>query len=373
MSQETTSRIELIEEVAELQRELETMGPLAARTERAEAEFVRFFAQSLDLMCIAGLDGYFKYLNPAWTTRLGWTVEELQEKPFLHFVHPEDREATLAEIDVLAQGEDTISFENRYLHRNGSYRRLRWSARPVPGRQRVYATARDVTRQHRLEREILEIVDRERERLGRELHDGLCQALAGIAALSATLSRKLSAAFSPGSAAAAEEISTLLHEAIGQARDLARGLGPVGLDEVGLPGVLDTMTQNVERLFCIPCTFECDGSVDGLGKEVAAHLFRIAQEAVNNAMAHAGPGRIEICLGSEEGGGFLYVRDDGAGLPETARDSEGIGMHTMAYRARLIGGSLAVRPRAGGGTVVCCSFPLSEARLDGSDHAHGNA
>ena len=100
-------------------------------------------------------------------------------------MHPDDRDATLAALGTLAEGEESVfEFENRYRHRDGSYRWLRWNARPLPGRRRIYATARDVTRQKRLEREILEIVDREKERLGRELHDGLCQTLAGIAALS---------------------------------------------------------------------------------------------------------------------------------------------------------------------------------------------
>jgi signal transduction histidine kinase len=108
-------------------------------------------------------------------------VEELEGRPFLDFIHPDDREATRAEVARLAAGADTIAFENRYRHRDGGYRWLRWNARPLHGRRRIYATARDVTWQKRLEREVLEIVDREKERLGRELHDGLCQTLAGIA------------------------------------------------------------------------------------------------------------------------------------------------------------------------------------------------
>ena len=191
MEQEQPTRAELIEELAVLRREIEDLKPQSARTEQAEDEYTRFFDQSLDLLCIAGFDGYFKRLNPQWTTQLGWTLEELEAKPFLEFVHPDDREATLAQVDLLNKGAEIVLFENRYRHKDGSYRWLRWNARPVPERQQIYASARDVTRQKRLEREVLEIVDQEKERLGRELHDGLCQTLAGIAALSSTLSRKL--------------------------------------------------------------------------------------------------------------------------------------------------------------------------------------
>ena len=111
-----------------------------------------FFAVSLDLLCIAGFDGYFKRLNPAWTTGLGWTLEELEARPFLDFVHPDDRAATQAEVGRLAEGRETIFFENRYLHRDGSYCRLQWNARQALGVQQIYATARDVTRQRRGDR-----------------------------------------------------------------------------------------------------------------------------------------------------------------------------------------------------------------------------
>ena len=158
--------------------EFEKLEPLPKQGE--EAELHRFFAQSLDLMCIAGFDGYFKHLNSAWTTALGWTLHGLQAMPFLDLVHPDDREVTQAELAQLAGGADTTCFENRYRHRDGSYRWLQWTARPVPGRQLVYAIARDITRQKRLEREILEIAVREQERLGRELHVGCARPWPGL-------------------------------------------------------------------------------------------------------------------------------------------------------------------------------------------------
>jgi PAS domain S-box-containing protein len=96
-------------------------------------------------------------LNPAWKRTLGWTLEELQARPFLDFVHPDDRQATLAEVGVLAGGAPTIAFENRYRRKDGPYRWLQWNASSLPDRRLIYATARDVTDQKRLEREILAI------------------------------------------------------------------------------------------------------------------------------------------------------------------------------------------------------------------------
>jgi PAS domain S-box-containing protein len=362
----------LFEELAALRREVETLEASSARAEQVEGEYALFFTQSLDLLCIAGFDGYFKRLNPVWTTSLGWTLDELQTKPFLDFVHPDDRAATLAEVDRLADGAESLRFENRYRHRDGSYRWLRWSARSVSVRQEIYATARDVTQQKRLEREILEVVDREKERLGRELHDGLCQTLAGIAALSSTLSKTLAANSEFVASAAAADINELLNEAIGEARDLARGLGPVGLGRTGFDAALEALALNVQHRFRISCTLECDRPVLRPGREVEAHLFRIAQEAVNNAVTHGRAKRIDIGLSAKDGAGLLSVRDDGVGLPEESRHAEGIGLHTMAYRARLIGGSLDVRRRSPRGTAVTCSFPLPAIRDGGANQRHAS-
>lgn len=330
-----------------------------------------FFMQSLDLLCVAGFDGYFKRLNPAWTTSLGWSLEALLGKPFLDFVHPDDRGPTQAEVARLAGGAHTVSFENRYRHQNGSYRWLEWAAQPVRGRQLIYATARDVTRHKQLEREVLEIADREKERLGRELHDGLCQTLAGISALSTTLSKRLAANSDCDGSAAAAEIARLLREAIGDARDLSRGLGPIGLKVADLEVALEGLALNIGRLFRVSCTFESKGPLPTLGHVVAAHLFRIAQEAVNNAVVHGRADRIEISLGGTGVKGLLSVRDNGVGLPDEAHQSEGVGLHTMAYRARLIGGSLDVRRLAPRGTAVSCVFPLPEATDTRENPCHG--
>jgi len=358
MDQEELTKAELIEEA-------DTIKPLFTRTEEEERDDLRhFFAQSLDFLCIAGFDGYFKRWNPAWTARLGWTMEELKARPFLDFVHPDDRDAMKIQVGKIAKGGETTIFENRCRHQDGSYHWLRWHARPARGRQRIFATARDVTRQKQQEREILEIADREKERLGRELHDGLCQTLAGIAALSSTLSRRLSAYSSPDVSAAAVEITQLLHETIKQARDLARGLAPYGLDEIGLDGALETLTLNVQQWFRVSCTLDCDHAFPKLGHETGLHLFRIAQEAVNNAITHGQPDRIEISLSTKDKEGMLSIRDDGEGFPGEADTLDGIGLYTLSYRARLIGASLDIRRLDPRGTAVTCAFRLSETSED---------
>ena len=111
----------------------------------AADELERFFTLSLDLLCVASLDGQFLRVNPAWTRVLGYTEATLTSAPFIDFVHPDDRTATIDALSTLAGGEHVIDFENRYRASDGSYRWLQWTASPMPDQNAVYAAARDVT------------------------------------------------------------------------------------------------------------------------------------------------------------------------------------------------------------------------------------
>jgi signal transduction histidine kinase len=190
------------------------------------------------------------------------------------------------------------------------------------------------------------------------LHDGLCQSLAGLAALSSALSRSLASNGQPGPAAAADEIVRLLNETIVEARALAHGLGPIGLNGAGLLGGIETLARNVRYTYRASCTFAYDSRYPGLRDETEAFLVRIAQEAVRNSITHGRADRIDISLACVGGSGRLHIRDNGVGLSEDDRNHDGIGLHTMDYRARAIGGSLTVAEHPGGGTVVACGFPL---------------
>ncbi len=161
---------------------------------------------------------------------------------------------------------------------------------------RIMPKARNVGRRQLLKREILEIADREKQRLSRELHDGLCQSLAGVAALTSALSRSLAAGAQPGPAAVADEIVRLLNEAIGEARDIAHGLSPIFLNGAGLAGGLETLARSVRHTQRVSCTFASSGRYPRLRHETEAHLMRIAQEAVRNAFAHGRADQIHMCL-----------------------------------------------------------------------------
>ena len=141
----------------ELSQMLTTVGSLIGQfieRRRAEEELSHFFDLSLDMLCIAGFDGYFRRVNPAWEKILGYTQEELLAKPYVERVHPDDRELTYAEAQKLTTGVHTVSFENRYMAKDGSYRWLLWNATPFVERGLIYATARDFTDRRLIEEEL---------------------------------------------------------------------------------------------------------------------------------------------------------------------------------------------------------------------------
>lgn len=124
---------------------------------RAEDLLDRYFTLSIDMLCIAGFDGYYKRLNPAWRRILGYNLEDLRASPFLKFVHPDDQAATLAEMEKLASGGDTISFENRYRAKDGSYKWMLWTATPFAENELIFAAARDITDRKSSEEKILKL------------------------------------------------------------------------------------------------------------------------------------------------------------------------------------------------------------------------
>jgi len=233
------------------------------------------------------------------------------------------------------------------------------------------ASIQEVSRQEVLEREILQIADREQQHIARELHDGLCQSLAGVAALTSALSRSLAEDGQPGPAAAADEIVRLLNETIGETRDFAHGLGLIGRNGAGVAGELESLARNIRQTRRASCTFTPKWRCLDLGDETQTHLLRIAQEAVRNALAHGRAKQIDICLECIDGSGVLSIRDNGVGLADDYRNQGGIGLNTMDYRARAIGGSLALTRRPEGGTAVVCAFPLPQT--PDPREGHGNA
>src|SRR5688572_2787496 len=201
-----------------------------------------------------------------------------------------------------------------------------------------------------LEKQILEISERERRRIGQDLHDGLGQHLAGMELMMQALEQDV-ASVSKAGGAKIGKISEYLREAIRQSKALARGLSPVESQTNGLMSALEELATNVSAMFRVDCTFRCPSPVLVSNNAAATHLFRIAQEATTNAVKHGQARRIEIELRHEARQLLVSVRDNGKGFDANTQRSEGMGLSGMSYRARMIGALFTVEPAKGGGTI----------------------
>ena len=219
---------------------------------------------------------------------------------------------------------------------------------------------RDITERKRLEREILEISDREQRRIGQDLHDGLCQHLAGIELMSQVLAKKL-APTSKARARQGMEIAEHVREAITHTRSLARGLSPVTIESEGLTSALLELATNTEKIFHVQCRCEFDEAVAIPDHAVATHLFRIAQEAVSNAIRHGRPQGIVITLRNFKRRIKLDISDNGNGLRKQSANQKGMGLRIMQSRASMIGGTMAIKSNAAGGVSVTCAIPEAPA------------
>jgi signal transduction histidine kinase len=220
-----------------------------------------------------------------------------------------------------------------------------------------------------LERDIVAVSEHEQQRIGQDLHDGLCQQLAAIGCAARALADDLQARELP-EAHDASHIEESIRQAVMEARSLARGIFPVHVDRSGLSTALAELARSTSQLTSIPIQVTEWSDVHVGDPEVAMHLYRIAQEAVANAVRHSGARAITIAL--EAAGDMLELRIEDNGRGFTARgatEATGMGLRTMHYRAQIMGAVLRIEPRATGGTLVCCRLKVRTEPSTPSPHA----
>ena len=213
-----------------------------------------------------------------------------------------------------------------------------------------------ITQRRFMEKEILDITEKERKLIGQELHDGVGQVLTGIAVKCKGLSLKLTGK-SSGEIKEALEISNLANKAIGQIRDAAKMLYPVDIETVGFVKALKALAANTEKMLGVRCQFLCDEYVSNGNLVDEEQLYRIVREAITNAVKHGKAKNISIKLLLTKIGTVLSVKNDGRNFPKLPPRREGLGLKIMKYRTELIGGSLDIRKGDKGGTVVTCTLP----------------
>jgi hypothetical protein len=310
------------------------------------------------------LDGYVTSWNHGAETVFGYTRKQMLGK-HISVIIPEDRRDEEPDIlEKIRHGESVDHYETIRRCKDGRLIDVSVTVSPIhDARGKIIGAskvARDITELKRLEREILEISDREQRRIGYDLHDGLCQHLTGIELMSQVLGKKLQSQ-SPDGARRAGEIAQNVRQAISHTRSLARGLSPVTLESEGLASALHELAASTERLFGIECRFDRDPPAAVADHAVATHLFRLAQEAVFNAIKHGKAKNIIVRLTADPGRVYLAITDNGRGFPARIPKTKGMGLRIMRFRAGMIGGTLTIERNPTGGISVICSAPNPSA------------
>ena len=347
------------------QAELEQL--LAERTQRLEQTqqwLQTIYDSSQDAIVISEITGRILEFNHAFETLLGYSAAEIRELTFNQLTPPEFRELNQRIITQISRTGETARFEKEYFRKDGTRVPVAltlWLIRDHTGQfTKLAAIVSDVTEQHRLQREILEVSEHERRRIGQDLHDSLCQMLTASTFAIGSLEERL-ARDNPPAAQSAHEIGELIRRANGEARNISRGLYPVELEAGGLIAALQRLADDITRAGKARCEFIGDPDVTVANPMQALHIYRITQEAVANALRHGAATTIVIVLKLANDQVFLEVVNNGRDWPLELSEpghSPGMGLTIMAYRARMIGGALQVCRGNPGGTMVELSFPI---------------
>ena len=306
------------------------------------------------------------YFSPRWKAILGYEPHEISDtrEEWRRRIHPQDAERVeKAFRDFLAETTPTFSIEYRLQHKDGLYRWVHSRAVLVHDErgqaQRMIGANADITERKQLEKELISISDREQRRIGQDLHDGLGQQLTAIELMCQSLRADLKNA-NPDVREQISAMSAFLRQAITQTRGLAHGLTAFMLDASGLQGALAELVESTNNLGRATCRFVCPTAVRVKDTETAVHLYRIAQEAIGNALKHAHATEIAVSLVERRGVVTLKVADDGTGLPKPGeRSGQGVGLQVMQHRAATIGAALTIDSKPGKGVTVTCTLKQS--------------
>jgi len=310
-------------------------------------------------LSVDDMKGTIEYLNKKFVEKFGYSHAEIPTSAaWFTRAYPDPRyrrqvaEQWRAALKRgLRTGREVGPMDVEVSCKDGTQRRIEFVGTFLGNRLMI--AANDITERDRLEQQILTIAEQERERIGQDLHDGLCQLLSGIKFKTTLLEQKLQDK-APPEATDARAIEELLNTAIQQARNIARGLHPVDLEARGLMSALQALASSVESVFDLSCVCKFRKAVLVHDHITAAHLYRIAQEAISNAIKHGRATRIIVRLNGEGDSLILTVEDNGVGFPSKPKRKGGMGLHLMNYRARAMGARLDIQRRASAGTVVQC-------------------
>jgi PAS domain S-box-containing protein len=329
-----------------------------------EFEWSSFFEKTPDLVCVAGKDGFFRKVNPAVISKLGFTQDELIAKPIQSFIHPDDRELTQNNRTDLLAGELLLNFQNRYLAKNGAVVWLEWTYIYFPENEIVFAVAKDITHRKEVEKEVLEkynrfkslvshfksSIEKDRKFLAYELHEELAQLAAAV-----KMEVEMVALNVPGLPALAktkmEHASTLAGLLMKTIQRISFSISPSMLDEFGLTDTVEWLCKEFSILNGIPCSFTCNYKEEKLSQEIKTDFFRICQESLSNVMYHAQADKVQVNIPEEKNTISLIISDDGKGF-DLNQQKPSAGLISMRERAASINALLHIQSKAGEGTTI---------------------
>lgn len=355
-------------------------------------------------IAVVNLDGKQTYVNPAFCEMVGWSEKELigAKAPFAYWPADEVDSITSSLAQVIDGDSPADGFEFRFCRKNGerfdvlvlvtalrdtfdnisgwlssitditerkkAEAELRRSheelERRVEERTADLSTANsrlksEIAERRRLEHELLDITEKERRRIGLDLHDDLGQKLAGVALMAKGLQLRLAKHRAPEAADAAK-IHELLEQAMSHAREFARDLATLDFSENDLPSAIGKLAAHAKESFGITCRFKSDAAIPPLESNTVRQLYKITQEALTNAIKHGKTKQVSIQLSNGSNKLSLTIRNSGSPFPSVVGRNAGMGLRIMNYRANLIGASLEIKPGDTDGTVVTCLVPIKK-------------
>ena len=332
----------------------------------SQARFTAFMQDSPALAFMKDQNGRYAYYNAPYGRLLGQPLEQMLGKTDSEWLPKSIAdEFKKSELEVFALQRPIRKMQAIPLRDGtvGYWLSVKFPFVDGKGGRYVGGVLVDMTEARRLEKQMLAAGEREQRRIGRDLHDGLGQQLTAIELMCQSLREDLEVE-SPALASQAARICQFLRDTIGQVRDLSHGLFPVAVEAGGLEEALTKLAQTTNSLGVVRCRFLHADTAQVEDIEIAGHLYRIAQESVNNALKHGKPKSLEIELSRRNGILRLRVSDDGNGLPEVKSGGAGMGTEVMQYRANVIGATLTIDSRPHKGVTVSCSLPEGKMGLE---------
>lgn len=315
---------------------------------------------------VLDLDGRFVHANASFSDTMGYNQKQVIGKtPWeIGLMDAAETARSKERFARLLRGEKNPPTDSRLRTKDGEWRSVELrsiaTCKPDGTLDRIVVTGTDMTERNRLQQEVLRVVEQEQARVGHDLHDGVGQTMTGIVSLLEALEADLDG--EPRQQA--QRIHELLRQSVSEVRRMSHGLSPTSVKYRGLVGALQLLAETVRTNFRTPCQCDVDAGIAIQNNDIEAHLFRIAQEAVNNALRHGKPSEVKLSLQHvSQTECELRIEDDGAGLKKTkGGQHNGIGVRVMDYRANLIGARLTIKAKPRRGVIVTCRFPYEPGK-----------